>query len=106
MLRGGTRRGTLVKALATDAVTDKGVPGLAAMEPDGEFVHTINRAQPGQPLAVDARYYAVMSNFEARAALEQGGTPELPPKLLMRIADWGADELYGEPTTSSFTCAR
>ena len=32
-----------------------------------------------------------------RAALAQGATPELPPKLLMRIADWGADELYGEP---------
>lgn len=89
--------GTLVKVLATYAVTEKGVPGLAAMEPDGEFVRTINRHQTGQPSAAQAKYYAVMSNFEARAALEQGATPELPPKLLMRIADWGADELYGEP---------
>jgi hypothetical protein len=88
--------GVLVKTLATGAITDKLVPGLAAMEPDGEFVTTINRAQAGQPAAADAQYFAVMSNFEAGKALKSGSTPELPPKLLMRIADWGADELYGE----------
>lgn len=89
--------GTLVKVLATYAITEKGVPGLAAMEPDGEFVRVINQRQAGQPSAAESQYYAVMSNFEAGAALAQGATPELPPKLLMRIADWGADELYGEP---------
>lgn len=89
--------GTLVKVLATYAITEKGVPGLAAMEPDGEFVRVINQRQAGQPTAEEANYYSVMSNFEAGAALAQGATPELPPKLLMRIADWGADELYGEP---------
>lgn len=89
--------GTLVKVLATYAVTEKGVPGLAAMEPDGEFVRVINQRQPGQPTAAEAQYYAIMSNFEASAAMAQGATPELPPKLLMRIADWGADEIYREP---------
>lgn len=86
----------LVKSLAVGAITDKVVPGLAAMEPDGDFVTTINKAQPGQPTAADAQYFAVTTNFEARKALTTCGTPELPPKLLMRIADWGADELYGE----------
>lgn len=88
--------GVLVKALASGAVTDNLVPGLAAMEPDGAFVTTINQAQAGQPAAADAEYFAVMSDFEAGKALRSGSTPELPPKLLMRIADWGADELYGE----------
>ena len=97
-IAGGVIRGigVLVKALASGAITDKQVPGLAAMEPDGEFVTTINQAQPGQPAPADAQYFAVMSNFEAGKALKSGGTPELPPKLLMRIADWGADELYRE----------
>lgn len=88
--------GVLIKALASGVVTDKLAPGLAAMEPDGDFVATINRAQPGQPAPADAQYFAVVSDFEAGKALRNGGTPELPPKLLMRIADWGADELYGE----------
>ena len=97
-IAGGVIRGVgvLVKALASGAITDKLVPGLAAMEPDGEFVTTINKQQAGQPTAADAQYFAVMSDFEAGKALSAGGTPELPPKLLMRIADWGADELYGE----------
>jgi CHAT domain len=89
--------GALVKALASGAITDNVVPGLAAMEPDGEFVLRINEAQPGQPAPADAQYFAVTSDFEAGKALATRGTPELPPKLLMRIADWGADELYGEP---------
>lgn len=89
--------GVLVKALASAAITDGAVPGLAAMEPDGAFVTTINGMQPGQPSPANAQYFAVTSDFEAGKALRSGGVPELPPKLLMRIADWGADELYGEP---------
>ncbi len=89
--------GALVKALASGAITDNAVPGLAAMEPDGEFVLRINGAQPGQPAPAEAQYFAVTSDFEPGKALATCGTPELPPKLLMRIVDWGADDLYCEP---------
>jgi len=89
--------GALIKALASGVVTDKGVPGLAAMQPDGEFVETINETQTGQPAAQDAQYFAVTSDFDPGEALAGGTTAELPPKLLMRIADWGADELLDEP---------
>ena len=78
--------GALVKGLASGVVTENGVPGLAAMEPDGEFVTAINKHQAGQPAAA-AQYFAVTSDFEPRKALSTGGTPELPPKLLMRIAE-------------------
>jgi hypothetical protein len=87
---------TLVKVLATHAVTDNGVPGLAAMEPDGAFVTTINQTQPGQPTTAEALYCAVLSNFEPGRALADGTTPELPPKLLMRLADKTIDDLFGE----------
>jgi hypothetical protein len=87
---------TLVKVLATHAVTDKGVPGLAAMEPDGEFVTTINQTQPGQPSPPEVFYCAVTSNFEPGRALEDGTTPDLPPKLLMRLGDKTIDDLFGE----------
>jgi hypothetical protein len=41
--------GALVKYLTAYAVDDGGVPGLAAMEPDGDFIVDLNRHQPGQP---------------------------------------------------------
>lgn len=87
---------TLVKVLATHAVEEQGVPGLAAMEPDGAFVTAINETQPGQPSAADALYCAVVSDFEPGKALADGTTPELPPKLLLRLADRVADDLFGE----------
>ena len=88
--------GVLVKALASGVITDNLLPGLAAMKPDGAFVTTINKEQPGQPVAANTRYYVVTSDFEPDKALNAGSTPELPPKLLMRLADWGADKLFGE----------
>jgi len=43
--------GAFVKYLVVASVTDRRIPGLAAMEPDGPFVTGINQAQPGQPAA-------------------------------------------------------
>ena len=41
--------GALVKHLATHVVDDGGIPGLAAMEPKGDFIQTLNQTQPGSP---------------------------------------------------------
>jgi hypothetical protein len=85
--------GVLAKVLVSEAITDKAVPGLAAMEPTGPFIRELNRTQPGQPSAQNSRYYAVTSNFQAKLALEKPS--ELPRKLLLALADGGIDQLMG-----------
>jgi hypothetical protein len=100
--------GALVKALTIQGIKERGIPGLAAMEPDGEFVREINKTQPGQPSAAEAFYCAITSDFEAQKALAGSTTPELPPKFLLRMVDAVTDRLYGEPNdlvvnTSSMT---
>jgi hypothetical protein len=61
------RVGTLAKYLAAYAVDVHGVPGLAAMEPDGDFIADLNRRQPGQP---DGRqpWFVISSDFRATAS--------------------------------------
>ena len=54
--------GTLVKYLAAYAADDDGVPGLAAMEPDGDFIVDLN--QPGQPDAGQP-WFVISSDFHA-----------------------------------------
>lgn len=84
--------GALVKYLIDELVIDKGAPGLAAMEPDGDFVTNINRTQPGQPDPQHSSYFAVTSNFESRGTGE--GPREMPPAFLMMLADGFVDRLF------------
>lgn len=87
--------GVLVKVLATSALTDGAIPGLAAMQPDGEFVREINREQPGQPTPEQAFYCAITSDFDPDQAVAD---PEvMPPGLLLKLADKATDALYGKP---------
>lgn len=87
--------GVLVKVLATSALTDGAIPGLAAMQPDGDFVREINRAQPGQPTPEQAFYCAITSDFDPD---QPGDDPEaMPPGLLLKLADKATDALYGKP---------
>ena len=44
-----------------------------------------------------ALLYSAYAIISSRKALTTGNAPELPPKFLLRIADWGTDRLYGEP---------
>lgn len=88
--------GALVKYMVGAMVTDKEVPGLAAMEPDGEFVSKINETQAAQPDPQRSSYFAVTSNFEANAAGE--GPKELPPRLLVMLADGFIDRLFKAPS--------
>lgn len=87
--------GALGKLLATQAVTNGDVPGLAAMAPDGPFITELNRVQTGQP-TVDTTYYcAVTSEFEVRL-LGDGVVPkEFSRRLAMTLIDRVANRLFG-----------
>jgi hypothetical protein len=89
--------GGLVKVLANAAVDDNAVPGLAAMNPGGPFVNSLNTEQPGQPSPDDVWYSAITSNFDPDKAAAAGRTDEIPPGLLLKLADKGADALHGKP---------
>jgi hypothetical protein len=87
----------LVKALASAAIGADGVPGLAAMEPDGKFVAEINKSQPGQKGPADSLYYVVESSFEVH--LLPSGDPEpkeFPKRLAFLLSDRFMDQLMGE----------
>ena len=58
--------GALVKYLAAYTVDGNGVPGLAAMEPDGDFIVDLNRDQPGQPDGGQP-WFVISSDFHADA---------------------------------------
>ncbi len=86
--------GAFVKFLVLATVTDKGIPGLAAMEPDGPFITAINGTQPGQPVA-GTPWYVVSSDFEVTRMDDRHQPPELPPELVAKLADGLADQLMG-----------
>ncbi|MEM8600385.1 MAG: hypothetical protein AAGF99_10730, partial [Bacteroidota bacterium] len=60
--------GSFVKYLAIVAVEERAIPGLAAMEPGGEFVTMLNRDNDGQPTPRELAYYAITSDFEYRSS--------------------------------------
>jgi hypothetical protein len=87
----------LVKALASAALGADGIPGLAAMEPDGKFVTEINKTQPGQKGPADSLYYVVESDFEARLLPGGDSEPkEFPKRLVSLLADNLIDQLMRE----------
>lgn len=89
--------GVLVKVLASSAITDGAVPGLAAMEPDGDFIRDINGPQPGQPAPAQTWYCAVTSDFDPDRAAAELDPDVMPPGLLLKLGDKGADALFGKP---------
>jgi hypothetical protein len=87
--------GALLKFAAAHALTDNGVPGLAAMQPDGPVVTQINQTQPGQPTAAQSFYFAVTSQFKAKLSGDhQPG--ELPKRLLQMLETGFIGELMRE----------
>ena len=83
----------LVQAMASAAIDEKQAVGLAAMDPDGDFVTNINKVQPDQPAPGVIDYYAITSNFEPRFEDDE---QTLPAKLLRAVADGAADKLFRE----------
>ncbi len=87
--------GAFVKYLVTHAISEKGVPGLAAMEPDGSFVTTLNATQPGQPAPAGAAWYAVLSDFEGQIRNGDHEPKELARRLVLALKDGLIDQLIG-----------
>ena len=77
--------GTLVKYLAAYATEGNGVPGLAAMQPDGEFIVDLNRAQLGQP-EPGQPWFVIGSDFHAAEGQSK-----------LRVIEGIVDDLLDEP---------
>lgn len=88
--------GALVKSLASVAVAEGQVPGLAAMDPAGPFIRALNQEQPGQPKLARTRYFAVTSEFEPRILGGEHEPKELPLRLVQALTAGFVDQLMGE----------
>ena len=88
--------GALVKYMARAAVTERHAPGLAAMEPGGPYVTTLNLPQEGQPGPADAVYCTVSSEFDLSFG-DREAAPEFPERLKKWLLDGAADALMREP---------
>jgi hypothetical protein len=87
--------GAFVKYVATNAATD--IPGLAAMQPEGDFVKCLNQIQPGQPLPAESLYYAVTCDFKPSLTGGDHVPKELPLRLVTALANGFIDQLMGAP---------
>jgi hypothetical protein len=85
--------GAFAKYLATEAVTKGGIPGLAAMEPTGQFIQTLNQTQPGQMTAAESQFFAILSQFDPKGPQN---AKEIPRQLLLALANGLIDQLMQE----------
>ena len=88
--------GAFLKYCATTTVTERGVPGLAAMEPDGDFINNLNKEQANQPSIANSFYCAITSEFEPRLMGGDHEPKELAPRLVLWITDVFATKLMKE----------
>lgn len=88
--------GALVKYLAGYVLEDGGVPGLAAMMPDGPFVTGLNETQPGQP-GPGTAWYVAQSDFHVTLFDDSHRPPEFPRELAVRLAEGAVDQLFKGP---------
>lgn len=79
--------GRFVQALPTIAISEERVPGLASMEPDGEFIKRLNDGTE-----VVSEFSAVTSDFEPKGRSARG----LPTAMLQLLADGFVDGLMRE----------
>ena len=85
--------GALVKYLVSYAAEGDGVPGLAAMVPDGPFVTEINGVQPGQP-GPGTSWFVVASNFHVELLDDSHRPPEFPRELVVKLGEGFVDGLF------------
>ena len=85
--------GALVKYLASYATDGDGVPGLAAMRPDGPFVSSLNQDQQGQP-GRGSSWFVISSDFHVSLFDDHHNPPEFPRELAVRLAEGFADGLF------------
>jgi hypothetical protein len=83
-----------VGALAEAGVDPRIAPGLAALDPQGPFVQSLNRIDPGEPAAASCDYRVVESDFQAEIVDEATHRPaEFPRRLALLLANGFADAL-------------
>jgi len=82
--------GTFARYLASTAVTERSIPGLADMAPNGEHVRFLN----SRPAPNDVRYFAVTSDFQL--SLFDATLTGLPQHLLGVLTDRVVDSLMGQ----------
>jgi hypothetical protein len=88
--------GAFVKYLVSYSVGVEGVPGLAAMVPEGAFVTELNRTQPGQPVP-GTQWFVVSSDFHV-LLFDGGHQPqEFPRELAVRLAEGLLDQVFQGP---------
>lgn len=85
--------GEIVKDLAEWALEDDGIPGLAAMEPDGETVRTLNAALAKSGTVRD--YRVVQSTFDVDLAASSA-MPGALDSFVARLKDRVTDKLMRE----------
>ena len=85
--------GALVKYLVSYLGEDDGVPGLAAMMPNGPFVTDLNKEQPKQP-APGTSWFVIASNFHVELLDDSHRPPEFPRELVVRLAEGFVDDLF------------
>ncbi|MEI2766136.1 MAG: caspase family protein [Dermatophilaceae bacterium] len=85
--------GALVKYLAGYVTDPAGVPGLAAMSPQGAFVTGINQTQPAQPTP-GTPWYVVSSDFHVSLLDDSHRPAEFPRELAVRLAEGVVDRIF------------
>lgn len=86
--------GDFVGYLVEAGLDERVAPGLAAMNPDGQFVRALARNDPGAADASGVLYYAIESNFQAVVADEREHAPrEFPRRLALLLANGFIDAL-------------
>jgi CHAT domain/Ternary complex associated domain 7 len=88
--------GELIKYMASYAVSEEAVPGLAAMEPDGKFVRELNETQPGQPESKQSNYYAITARFHPVIRDGDHEPKELPRRLALALSEGLVTQLMQE----------
>jgi hypothetical protein len=79
-----------VQVVPEVAINDKLVPGLAAMQPKGDFVKVLNGAESA--LSAGRRYAVIGSDFQPRIDLDKNLGGELVEFLINRVVDRLLDE--------------
>lgn len=85
--------GALVKYLVSYMGEHDGVPGLAAMMPEGPFVTELNKHQEHQP-EPGTSWFVLASNFHVELLDDSHRPPEFPRELVVRLAEGFLDELF------------
>lgn len=85
--------GSFVTYIAQEGVANNGVPGIASMEPEGDFIRALNTRPEPTRLPAAASYYAIGSDFEPA---NDDDAFKLGKSLVLKVADGFVDKLMSK----------